>query len=518
MELLEDQNDADVRHELAEAGDADGASPSPRRMWAVSAAVLAVAGAAGWWMLARDAGSRPTVALAVPAASVDGARTALRSAGIPHEFRGGTLWVSEVDAQRAIEAATARPRANAVADTLADESVFASGESARARRTAATIRELEAAIGMQPGVERASVVLGEPTRTAGPGMPGGGSASVTVSMRAGAMTQDLVDAVAVLVAGACPGMRPESVAVIDAGAGRVRAVRDASARALADTAREREDRFAVLLRALLADLPGASVRVREASVGSVVATVELPRSLAVSRAELETSGDLDAYLGMERERVESRIAPFEGGDLACTAAVSVVLAPEPAGEFVAVVAPEAPYSAGTPAQQREQSAAERERSLPLGSAPAPGFPYAWAMVAAAGLAAFAWWTWHRPRAALAGVGAEDAGVPDFDLEPLPGAEASEAVMARPADAAVVVGAWVDGGDAERAARLVVALDASAAAAVLKALPVGQVQQVTSALGGIDSPSREELSDAVDGFLAELGPARSGGYRPGSRVP
>lgn len=58
MELLEDQNDADVRHELAEAGDADGASPSPRRMWAVSAAVLAVAGAAGWWMLARDAGSR----------------------------------------------------------------------------------------------------------------------------------------------------------------------------------------------------------------------------------------------------------------------------------------------------------------------------------------------------------------------------------------------------------------------------------------------------------------------------
>jgi hypothetical protein len=518
MELLEDQNDADVRHELAESGDGDGSSPSPRRAWVVAAAVLAAAGAVGWLVLAREAGSRPDVALAVPAASVEGARVALRSAGIAHEFRGGTLWVSEADTQRAIEAASMRPRGNAVAETLADESVFASGESARARRTAATIRELEAAIGMQPGVERASVVLGEPARTAAPGMPGGGSASVTVSMRAGAMTQDLVDAVAVLVAGACPGMRPESVAVIDAGAGRVRTVRDASARALADTAREREDRFASLLRALLADLPGASVRVREAAAGSVVATVELPRSLAATRAELETSGDLDAYLGLERERIESRIAPFEGGDLACAAAVNLVLAPEPAGEFVAVVAPEAPYSADMPARQREQSAAERERSLPLGSAPAPGFPYAWAMVAAAGLAAFAWWTWHRPRAALAGVASEDAGVPDFDLEPLPGAEASEAVMGRTSDAAAVVGAWVDGGDAERAARLVVALDASAAAAVLKALPVGQVQQVTSALGGIDSPSREELADAVDGFLADLGPARAGGYRQGSRIP
>lgn len=513
MELIEDQHDADVRHELAEVDDAAAPSASGRRRWMfIAAAAAAVAGGAALWVSVSRAPGAAPVALAVPAGSLEAARAALRASGIAFEFRGGSLWVSPADAARAIEAATSRPRANAVADTLADESVFASGESSRARRTAATIRELESAIAMQPGVERASVVLAEPARAAAPGMPGSASASVTVAMRSGTMPQDLVDAVAVLVSGATPGLRPESVAVIDARAGRVRPVRDAAARALADSAREREERSATLLSALLHDLPGATVRVREAAPGASVVTVEIPRPLAAVRAELEAGGDVDAYLQAERERIAAQFEPFTSGAAACATAVSVVLGPDSGDEFVAVAAPERPYSTGTPAQLREQAAAERERSLPLGSAAAPSFPHSWAIVAAAGVAALAWWTWQRPRLAPAGAPIEAAEVPDFDLEPLPGADASEAVRSSASDAARVLGAWVEGGDADRAARLVVALDAAAAATVLKALPVQQVQQVTAALGSIDSPGHDELAEAVDAFMAEMGAAPGAGYR------
>lgn len=515
MELIEDQHDADVRHELAEVDDAAAAAAPARRRWAIVAvAAAAVAGGAALWISTSRSAAESPVALAVPAGSLEAARTALRTSGIGFEFRGGAIWVSSRDAARAIEAATARSRANAVADTLADESVFASGESARARRTAATIRELESAISMQPGVERASVVLAEPARTAGPGSASGASASVTVVMRSGAMPQDLVDAVAVLVSGATPGLRPESVAVIDARAGRVRPVRDPAARALADAAREREERSVALLSALLDELPGSSVRVRETAPGASVVTVEIPRPLAAARAELEAEGDIDAYLQAERARIVARFEPFTGGAAACATAVSVVLGPDPGDEFVAVASPERPYSAVSPAQQREQAAAERERAMPLGSAGTPAFPYSWAIVAAAGAAALAWWTWHRPRLAAAGVPVEAPGVPDFDLDPLPGADASEAVRNSAIEAARVVGDWVEAGDADRAARLVVALDAAAAAAVLKALPVPQVQQLTAALGSIDSPGHEDLADAVDAFMAEMGAAARAGYRHG----
>ena len=519
MELIEDQHDADARHELAEVdGAADGASPSRRRWALVAVAAAAVAGGASLWLWASHPAADSPVALAVPAGSLEAARASLRDSGIGFEFRGGAIWVSSRDAARAIEAATARSRANAVAETLADESVFASGESSRARRTAATIRELESAISMQPGVDRASVVLAEPSRAAGPGVAGGGSASVTVVMRSGAMPQDLVDAVAVLVSGATPGLRPESVAVIDARAGRVRPVRDAAARALADAAREREERSAALLSALLDDLPGAVVRVRETAPGASVVTVELPRALAAARAELEAAGSIDAYLQAERERIAAHFEPFTGGEAACATAVTVVLGPDSGGEFVAVAAPERPYSTGTPAQRREQDAADRERSMPLGSVGAPSFPYAWALIAVAGVAALAWWTWQRPRLAIAGVSADSTGVPDFDLEPLPGAEASEAARVATADAARVVGGWVESGEADRAARLVVALDAAAAAAVLTSLPVQQVQQVTAALGAIDSPGHEDLADAVDAFMAEMGSSPGAGYRAGHEAP
>ena len=64
----------------------------------------------------------------------------------------------------------------------------------------------------------------------------------------------------------------------------------------------------------------------------------------------------------------------------------------------------------------------------------------------------------------------------------------------------------------RHARLVVALDASAAANILQALPVTHVQQVTAALSTLDAPEHAELQEAVQSFLEELELGDVGDYR------
>jgi hypothetical protein len=103
-------------------------------------------------------------------------------------------------------------------------------------------------------------------------------------------------------------------------------------------------------------------------------------------------------------------------------------------------------------------------------------------------------------------------MPAFDEEPLPGADASEAVRSAPEQSAFVVRGWIDTGDTDRAARLLVALDAGAAAAILQALPVTHVQRATNALGALDAPRHEELAEAVRSFFEDLEMAPEGGYR------
>ena len=304
MDSIDDDAYDAGRHEIVEAGDAsDGLGrsgmtrvPGLARMQRAfpeissrsAALAVAVAGVAlvGAAFVAWRSGEPPArVALAVPNGGIELARGALARAGISAQLQDGSLWVDAQDARRAAEAAVPKSSANAVASALEDESIFASGESSRARRLAATIKTLEATIIMQPGVERASVVVGDAPRSFAPGAASGATAAVTVGMRSGAMPQDLVDAVAVMVAGACQGVKPESVAIIDAVSGRVRTVRDVNARAMADIVHAREEHAAELVTALLADIPGVSVRVRESEGGAVVATIEVPRSVAVARAE-----------------------------------------------------------------------------------------------------------------------------------------------------------------------------------------------------------------------------------------
>jgi hypothetical protein len=235
----------------------------------------------------------------------------------------------------------------------------------------------------------------------------------------------------------------------------------------------------------------------------------------VARAEAEAGGDMTQYMDLERSRIADRVEPFLTAPGSRVSAVALSIAAEPEWDRVAVTQPAEPYSVQSQVRTQVEASAARERATPLGSTNAAnGFPYGWALLALGGLAGFAWWTWARPRGAAVAASDDDSEIamPAFDEEPLPGADASEAVRSAPEQSAFVVRGWIDTGDTDRAARLLVALDAGAAAAILQALPVTHVQRATNALGALDAPGHEELAEAVRSFFEDLEMAPEGGYR------
>ena len=504
--------------------DAAAARPAWSRPIVLAAVVAALGGAAFlWWP--RPAA--PDAMLAVAPDQAASARAVLSSAGIPSAFRDGALWVAPADARRAAAALSQdRQQPNALAGAIAEESVFASSDATRARRQAAVMQSLESAIRQQPGVARAQVVIADSPRGAAPGAASGGSAAVTVAMRTGAMPQDLVDAVATLVAGACPGIRAEQVAIVDSAAGRVRHPRSADARAAADAVRTREEQAAATVASLLADVVDAHVEVRESPSGGVVATVELPRAWAIARAEAEQGGDLEAFTARQRDRIRAQVEPF----LACPAGpCPVVVAVRIGAEAVAGPAyeasvPDAGYSGRSAAQVAVADAAARERRMPLGPAAVAEspVPVAWWIAGVVGLAVVAWFAWRRPwaKAAAAGqVGDGPAADGDEGVGPAVAAsEAADLVRQDPAAAASIVAGWVDGGFESRAAHLVVVLDSDAATLLLGELPVEVVRRLTDALAELDAPAADELADASEGFLEEFEVSREGGaYRGGAEA-
>jgi hypothetical protein len=500
----------------APEGDGEGGVVSPwRRRFGVVAGVAVAASAAAGILAWRASADVPEVAVALAGIEPAVARERLAAASIRCEVRDGAAWVSPEDVRRAVDACGTMVRpGNPVADALAEESIFASGDSVRARRTAATLRMIESAIAMQPGVERASVVVGEPVRTAGPGGAAGGAASVTVSMRSGRMSQDLVDAVAMLVAGACPGVRPESVVIVDAGEGRVRAARDASVRAQVDAARARESASEAVIASLLADLPVADVRVRESAQGAVVATVELARDEALALAHAAGTGIAD-WVAAERGRSQERVAPFVGVHDGCAFALQVVVAPadplRSVSDDPAVTLTESARAEG-PMGARSRSASipsSDERSMPLGpSSAAGGVPFGWlaVLLCGAGVVGAAWWMRARRHARAAGAGDWDNAeepVPGVDEPVLEHAELSADVVRAVDASAQLLSHWASGGRAVEAAHVVVALEAAAASAVLQAMPVAQVKLVTAALSTLESPAPREIDAAARSFAAEL---------------
>ena len=206
-------------------------SPSSRLLLGSLAVILAMA----LFLVAQYAGRGPgtpsrLVPLAVSTEATPGARSWLSEHGVEHELKDGQIMVEPEARERVLAALSEQGVGGArlidFNTLLEEESPFHTQEQSRFLRMAATMGVLERMIGQYKGVRSAKVVIADPQRTTGIGaqfVPP--TASVAVTMEQGEMTQDLVDAVAGLVAGAHPGLRVENVTVTDGAANRRRHAR-----------------------------------------------------------------------------------------------------------------------------------------------------------------------------------------------------------------------------------------------------------------------------------------------------
>jgi len=170
------------------------------------------------------------VPLAISAEAIQPAKAWLEQNGVAHEERDGRIFVPP-ERRAAVLASLSE---NGVGGSklidfntlIEQESPFHSQEQSRFLRLAATMGALERMVSQYRGVQSAKVVIADPQRTTGLGAqhtpP---TASVTVVMARDEMSQDLVDAVAGLVAGAHPGLKVENVTVTDANANKRRRAR-----------------------------------------------------------------------------------------------------------------------------------------------------------------------------------------------------------------------------------------------------------------------------------------------------
>lgn len=543
-QLLEsDAPDLDEDALIGEAAPATGWRSWSRRTQVLVAVVggLAVCLAIAVWQVDRGESRVP---LAVPAANAAAVGQAVEQAGIAVEWREGHPWVVASQAAPAAQVAAdvlgaSRPR-HTSAGVAEDDHVFLSSEASRARRLAATMTALEQMIESQAGVRSARVVLAEGARPGAPGAAYSGPSGVaTVAMTDGTMSQDMVDAVAALVAGALPGLAPERVAVIDANAQRQRTARSPEARAAAEARAERERVLSDRMRAAIPPAREAAVSLDERT-GAAHARVVLSAT-HVERVLAESSLPADVALATEEARVvsvaESLLPRGSAGE-----SPSVVVCAERAPSLT--VREESTPAAGE-AGEPVRAAIERERTLALG--PSTGATGAWdagtlglLITAIAAVAAAVLYAQRRNgqrltpalaggalrlggsgvaataerREAVAdeeaeeGAEAEEAQSGDSGMD---AREASDAVRADPSAAASVVRTWLDGGYEARAAHLVVALDSGAAGALLRALPAPQVQRITVALATLGTPSARHLRAASHELVDELALARDSGF-------
>jgi flagellar M-ring protein FliF len=223
------------------------------------------------FLVAQYAGRSTLEALPIPPTGEARTRVIsyLQTTGIAHEQRGTEILIPAdqryaVLAQLTDDEVITADEINF--DSLIEkDSPFLSRDQNRKRWLVAKMNVLARMINNMSGVDRATVVIGEPDRPGGIGAshvkP---TASVTVSAT-GELTQPQVDAIAQLVAGAHAGLDVDMVSVIDAQTGRHRLAssRDnLAASEYLDLQTNTEDAMKGKIQDALYYIPNVSVAVR----------------------------------------------------------------------------------------------------------------------------------------------------------------------------------------------------------------------------------------------------------------
>lgn len=154
---------------------------------------------------------------------------------------------------------------------VANDNVFRSKYQSRMMERVAKMKALEGMLRAYRDIEAAKVILAQPEDQMGIGSANiPMSASVTVKVRSGALTQTMADSIGQLVAGAMAGLKPDAVAITDLGSGRSFQARSREAFSAGDYLEYKnatEKLFTQKLESALAFVPGVIV-----SVNAVVDT------------------------------------------------------------------------------------------------------------------------------------------------------------------------------------------------------------------------------------------------------
>ncbi len=183
------------------------------------AASLVVILALGLFLVAQWSANQSTVPLAVTPAAYDEAKQFLAARGVRYEERDGQILVP---AERHGELLAGFAEQGGAGDGGIDftrlvelDSPFETTRQSETKKLIALQNVLARTISGFRNVKSATVLI-----SPRPATPLGASrhvqtASVNVTMRSGALTQDQVDAIASMVAGTQAGLKPEAVAVTD---------------------------------------------------------------------------------------------------------------------------------------------------------------------------------------------------------------------------------------------------------------------------------------------------------------
>ena len=177
---------------------------------------LVVILALGLFLVAQWSGKTESVAFAITPTAYDEARQFLVTRNVSFEEQGGKLMVPSSDHADLLASFVAQGGGSEVAwDQLVPSDPFATESERKQRYMLAVQTVLSKVIGGFKNVKSAMVIISPK-----PSSPLGAArntqtASVTVTMRTGGLTQEQVDAIASMVAGTQAGMKPESVSVTD---------------------------------------------------------------------------------------------------------------------------------------------------------------------------------------------------------------------------------------------------------------------------------------------------------------
>ena len=223
----------------------------------------------------------------------------LEGAGIGWSRRDGRLLVSLQDEDEALAAMERHgllsPTPETFDELIRNGSLFMTSRQLQVRQRVATQHALAEMITQLAPVRRATVLLAEPGGPTGLGLArGGATASVTVVPERGELDEDTVEAIAQIVAGSSTLLRPEAVAIVDAGSGRVRHA-GGSPREFAESTTGRpaiEQRARMTLRDALGYIPGLRIAVNVPELDdpagplapvAVSASIGVPRDWIVQR-------------------------------------------------------------------------------------------------------------------------------------------------------------------------------------------------------------------------------------------